>query len=216
MHMQDRPIVVMAALAATLLVSGCAVTRSEVKLGAGPAVAATAVASGKSVAIGKVVDARRFEASPREPSTPSLGSEGGGDATRARAIGRKRNTYGMALGDVLLEPGQTVAGVVREHFVVALRDAGYRVVDAGTGGVPVIDVDIQQFWSWVTPGFFAITVSTLVATDVTVAGRATPVSVRVTNQESALAVTDGTWTEAIDKAMAKWRADVVARRSELP
>jgi len=214
--MRDRPIVVMAALAAALLISGCAVTRSEVQLGAGPSAAPTAVASGKSIAIGKVVDARRFEASPREPSTPSLGSEGGDDATRARAIARKRNTYGMALGDVLLAPGQTVAGVVREHLVVALRDAGYRVVDAGTGGVPVVDVDIQQFWSWLTPGFFAVTVSTIVATDMRIGGRATPVAVRVTNQESALAVTDGAWTEAVDKAMAKWRADVVARKVELP
>lgn len=40
--------------------------------------------------------------------------------------------------------------------------------------------------------------------------------VQLTNQESALAVTDGAWTEAVDKAMAKWRTDVVARKAELP
>ena len=106
--------------------------------------------------------------------------------------------------------------MVREQLVVALRDAGYRVVDAGTSGVPTVDVDIQQFWSWLNPGFFAVTVSTVVATDIKVAGRAAPVTVRVTNQESALAVTDGAWIEAIDKTMAKWRAEVLARKVEMP
>lgn len=214
--MRLRAIVAAATLGFIAMLSGCATTRSEVTLGAGPAPANTAEASRKPVAIGDVVDARRFEASPREPSTPSLGGEGNDAAARARAIARKRNTYGMALGDVLLEPGQTVAGVVRRQFAGALAEAGYRVVDAGTPDAPVIDVRIDQFWSWLTPGFFAVTVSTIIATDLTPRGRGAAVTVKVTNSESSLAVTDATWVEAIDKALARWRAEIVARKSELP
>jgi hypothetical protein len=43
-----------------------------------------------------------------------------GAEVKARAIGRKRNTYGKALGDMVLEGGQTVEGVVREYLVIAL------------------------------------------------------------------------------------------------
>ena len=213
--MHRRSLVIAATLLAAAL-SGCAVTRSEVKLGTEPVVAQAADASRKPIAIGNVVDARRFEASSREPSVPSLGSEGGGDAIKARAIARKRNTYGMALGDVLLEPGESVAGLVKRQLGAALSEAGYRVVDAGTPGVPVVDVTIAEFWSWLTPGFFAVTVSTIVATELATRAPGASMSVRVSNNESALAVTDGTWVEAIDKTMARWRAEIVSRKAALP
>ena len=213
--MHARTIAV-ATMALAVALSGCAVTRSEVKLGTEPAVVGAADATRKPIAIGEVIDARTFEAAPRDPSIPSLGSEGGSAETRARAVARKRNTYGMALGDVLLEPGQTVAGVVRRQLAAALAEAGYRIVEAGTAGAPVIDVRILRFWSWFSPGFFTVSVSTIVSTELISKARSTPVSITVSNSESALAVTDGTWIEAIDKAMTRWRAELVARKADLP
>lgn len=206
-----------AGVALVLMLAGCAVTRSELKVGAEPPATPAASATGKPIVIGSVVDARRFEAAPKDPSVPSLGTEGGGDEVKARAIGRKRNTYGMALGDVTLEPGNTVANVVRRQLAVALGEAGYRVVGPGTDkSAPVVDVRIHQFWSWFTPGFWTITLETIISTDLNVAGRTGPVPVTVRTSESSLAATDGMWLEAIDKALVRWRAEVITHKTELP
>ena len=76
-----------------ILGTGCAATRSEVKLASPVAApASTGPATGKVVVIRSVTDARVFEQAPRDPSVPSLGGEGAGNAsadTKARAIGRK-------------------------------------------------------------------------------------------------------------------------------
>lgn len=199
--------VLAAGLLAMAVLGGCATTRSEIALSAP---VAAAPATGKPVVIRSVKDERVFEQAPRDPGTPSLGFEGAAQAsaeTRARAIGRKRNTYGQALGDVLLQPGQTVEGVVRENLSAALQQAGYRVVaekDAG-GSALVADVRIKQFWSWLQPGFWSITLHTAVTTDVDFSGR--PQTIRVKTSEGLQVATDGNWIEAVGKALAAYRAE---------
>src|SRR4051812_33678497 len=67
-------------------------------------------AQGVPVRIVKVEDTRSFEIKPGTPSTPSLMDDNLNDgAIRSRAIARKRNGYGMALGDILVPEGQTIA-----------------------------------------------------------------------------------------------------------
>lgn len=117
-------------------------------------------ASSRAVTIVRVNDNRVFKASPRTASIPSLkGGKIEDKAITSRAIARKRNTYGKALGDILLPEGRTVELVVREALVKSFREAGYRVIDDATGStdkaVP-IEADIEQFWSWCTPGFWAV------------------------------------------------------------
>jgi hypothetical protein len=146
-----------AAIAASgLMAGGCAVTRSEVKL-SGQGVEAPQASGGRVVVIRSVRDERAFEQAPRDPSTPSLGGDGAGSAsaeTRSRAIARKRNSFGQAMGDVLLEPGKTVEGVVRENLSSALRKAGYDVRDQGNAGSSPIFIDarIRKFWAWPASG----------------------------------------------------------------
>jgi hypothetical protein len=115
-------------------------------------------ASGKAVVIARVTDNRVFELAPKEASIPSLrGGEIADKAITSRAIARKRNGYGKALGDILLPEGRTVEALVREALVKSFREAGYRVVDgADKGNAVPIEADIEQFWSWMTPGFWAI------------------------------------------------------------
>jgi len=211
------------AIVAGLLLSGCATSRSEVSL-ASPAAGTTpsapqASANAKPIVLRTVTDARVFEAKPRDPSIPSLGFEGAPAATadvKARAIGRKRNTYGMALGDVLLEPGDSIEQVVRKEVTEALREAGYRIVAApAPADVPVMDVRIGQFWSWIQPGFWAITVHTKIGTELVVPNRA-PVLVDVANAESTMAATDGVWIDGVLKSLQRYRAAIVARKADLP
>lgn len=203
-----------AAILCTLVLAGCATSRSEIQL-ASPVAAPAVAATGKTAVIRSVKDERVFEQAPKSPHIPSLGLEGTAAATaetKARAIGRKRNTYGQALGDVLLQPGQTVEGVVRENLTAALAQAGIAVQSAGaaTGTPMMIDVRIKQFWSWIQPGFWAITLQTAIDTDLAISG-ADPVSVQVNNAEGLQIVTDGAWMEAIGKALATYRTEAAQK-----
>jgi hypothetical protein len=116
--------------------------------------------SGRTVAIMRVTDGRVFEKAPSKASIPSLkGGEIDNKAITSRAIARKRNAYGKALGDIVLPEGRTVENVVKEALEKSFREAGYRVVDdvkESKEQVVPIEADIEQFWSWFTPGFWAV------------------------------------------------------------
>lgn len=202
--------------------AGCATSRSEIKLGSPVATTPDAAApSGRIAVIRSVTDERIFEQAPGEASTPSLGFEGADKATadiKARAIGRKRGGFGKALGDVLLQEGQTVESVVRENLAAALRQAGYQVRSEGAPGPSTlfIDVRIKQFWSWIQPGFWSITVNANIATDLALSGAAAPTTVSVHAEDSRQIVTDGTWMEIVAKALDSYRAEVVTKAKTFP
>jgi hypothetical protein len=203
------------ALLVAALLAGCATSRSEVKLASpGAESAAAAPTTGRVVVIRNVTDERIFQDKPSEPSTPSLGGDGASKSApevKARAIGRKRNTYGMALGDVLLEPGRTVEGTVRENLAAAFRQAGFQVRDSATAGALVVDARIRRFWSWITPGFFAVTLQTVIETDLAAPGHSANVNVVATN--SSMAPTDGVWIESVDKALQQYREQAASKVS---
>jgi hypothetical protein len=206
------------ALCACVMLAGCATSRSEIALHS-PAVvapAATAMSAQHVVVIGKITDERAFEDAPSDPSTPSLGFGGAGKATddvKARAVARKRNGYGMAMGDVLLQPGHTVESVVRENLVAAFQQAGYEVKSEGDAGASplVVDVRIKQFWAWFDPGFWAITLNNNVVTDLVVNGVSAPIVVSTHVEEKRQAATDDAWVQIVDKGMDAYRAEVSHR-----
>jgi uncharacterized lipoprotein YajG len=161
--MNARKCVAISALALVGLFSGCATTTStvDVQSAQAPAAQAPAVAAKGFAKIMEVKDLRRFEAAPKDPSTPSLenAQELKNAAITSRAIARKRGGYGMAFANVLLPEGRTVELVVREAVAKALTEQGYEVVDAKSPqfdkALPV-KVDIDQFWAWFTPGFWQV------------------------------------------------------------
>ncbi len=209
-------------LAVAALASGCATSRSEVKL-AGPETAQVKYAFTKStvVLIRSVTDERVYEEAPSDPSIPSLGHEGAARAAadvKARAFARKRGGFGKALGEVLLQDGQTVASVVRDNLVTAFRQAGYRATTnpAEAGASPlVVDAHIKQFWAWMQPGFFTITLNANIETAL-VTSRATPTVVSMHAENSMMAATDSSWAEIMDKALKDYRAQVAAKFADLP
>jgi len=207
-----QAIVVVAAMA----IGGCATSRSEVQLEPIPSTAAAAApaATGRPIVIRSVTDERQFEQAPRDPSVPSLGFEGAGAAsaeTKARAIARKRNGYGGAMGDVLLQPGTTVEKVVREDLAAAFRSAGYAVVsDAAPGSTPlVVDVHIRKFWAWLTPGFWTVTLRANIETEFGLNEEPSPVKISVTAQDSTMAATDDEWIKVVQDALKIYRDRVV-------
>ena len=86
-----------------LVFFGCATTRGvmdvQEEVSANPE-------TGIAVKFARVTDARRFEIDPRQADIPSLKNDEIDDpAITSRAIARKRNSYGKALGDILLPGG---------------------------------------------------------------------------------------------------------------
>ena len=194
--------------------AGCATSRSEIKL-QGPVVSPSGTAaagSARVVVVKSGTDERVFEQAPSDPSMPSLGFGGSDNATaqvKSQAIGRKRNGFGKALGDVLLQQGQTVQDVVRENLVAALLQSGYRVkslADAGTDPV-VLDVHIKKFWSWFQPGFWAITLHSDIATELQVEGGGAPIEIQVHAEDKRQAATERAWMEITQMGLEKFRAE---------
>jgi hypothetical protein len=121
------------------------------------------------------------------------------------------------MGDVLLEPGKTVEGVVRENLVAALRKAGYDVRDPGNvGSAPIfIDARIRRFWAWLTPGFWAVTLRANIETDLTISGGNPAVNVSVAAEQASMIPGDGAWIDVIDKALQLYRDQAASKISGL-
>lgn len=220
--MNRRLLCTIALVAAAAILGGCATNRSEIRISS-PGALAPPVGSAptRMVVIRSVSDERVFEQAPRVASIPSLGFEGAAQAAahvKARAIGRKRSGYGQALGDVLLENGQTVAGLVRENLTAAFAQAGLRVVTENEAGPAplLVDVRIKQFWAWFQPGFWVITLNTQIETDIDVAGAAAPLKLSVQVADSRQMATDSAWLEVVEKALVASRAQAVAKLGAPP
>ena len=159
---------------AVVFLAGCATNRSvlDVSSSVPQDTQVVADADGKAVFINAVRDNRSFQEKPRSPNIPSLDpSEASSDVIKSRAIGRKRNSYGKGLGDILLKEGTTVESLVISAIRRAFSENGYRVLDDSsqiTADVYVVDADIEQFWTWMNPGFWAITLSSEISTNVSI------------------------------------------------
>jgi hypothetical protein len=198
------------AAACMLALSACAATRSEVAV---PTQSAKQPESGTAVVVLPPVDARRFEAAPTDPSTPSLkfAEQINDPQITSRAFGRKRNGYGMAWGDVLLNPPQTASSLVGDAVKAGLRDAGYRVVeanDAAASTAPRINVRIDGFWVWIG----ALRLNNRVKFEMSgnLPSLATPATVDVHEAKTYAVITESTWGPFIDTALVKAREQVRA------
>jgi len=164
-----KTILVLMALCA--VVSGCATSRSVLDINTPVATGGSSI-SEKEVYINSIVDKRVFEANPRTPSIPSLDpSEEANSEIRLRAVGRKRNTYGKALGDILLKEGETVETLIAASVRTAFADSGYKVLNEknqATASTYIVDGAIDKFWTWFTPGFWQITISAEIDTTLTI------------------------------------------------
>lgn len=156
--MRNLKLVIMTAFVA-LSVSACATNRSVIPIAAP---VGEQPKSGALAKIGEVRDLRQFSINPGDPSMPSLGSadEIQDAKVTGRAVARKRNTFGQALGDVALPETVSVASLVRDAARKALQDKGYMVVDEGSPdsarALPLA-IDVQEFWAWMQPGFTSLT-----------------------------------------------------------
>lgn len=142
----------LSSLLAVTLLSGCVLGERKISLsvpkGARPPVRG-------DVAIGSVVDARKFEDKPSDPATPSVDGKVASKtpAERARLVGRQRNTYGMAMGGIGLSGARTMPEVMRDLVSEAFARNGY---ETRPGSRNRVDVRVEKFWAWSTPGMWSI------------------------------------------------------------
>lgn len=196
-----------------LFFTGCATKRGEVALQVPAATKAeVAPSNGKQVYINSVVDKRIFEVKPPEPSIPSLDpSEAQSDAIKARAVGRKRNGYGMALGDILLNENQSVSSVIKDSLKEALMGKGYQVIENKEQITPqtyIADVKILKFWSWMNMGFWALSISCEIETDVDLKQEGAPNSynLHVKVADSFQTGMESNYIEMMQKALKEYSA----------
>lgn len=198
----------LALLPCLLMLGACATSRSTLSLQLPQQ--GTYVTADKVAQIEAVTDARHFEEDPDDPSTPSLkkGAKYALDAAgREKAIARKRNGYGMAIGDIVLEGDATVTSLTRELVAQGLRERGYRVLAPGEaapeGALPV-RVAIKEFWAWATPGFWAGTIEARVRTGIELPGGR---NAEVVGYGENIVQTgrDLNWQQAYERAFADYR-----------
>lgn len=118
-----------------------------------------------AVHIASIQDARRFEDDPRDPSTPSVSEGNVADLSAHKAatlVGRQRNTWGRAMGDVELSGGATVMDEMRKLLTEGLESRGYTVVDDDAAPL-VLAVDVEEFWAWFTPGMWSVSFESRIA-----------------------------------------------------
>ena len=114
------------ALTIAALLSGCVTGTRTIDLQP-PQVATTTKMEG-TVYLGAFEDKRVFEAAPKDPSTPSVNGNLASTSKQqlATLIGRQRNGFGKAMGDVALPKGGTVEGEMRDLIRRGLEARGYR------------------------------------------------------------------------------------------
>jgi hypothetical protein len=187
-----------------LLLGGCATNRSYISLAV--PTPATSVSGDRIAVIDRIEDRRDFQEDPDDPSTPSLkkGKNFTLDAEgRKSAIARKRNGYGMAIGDIQLTQPQTVATITRQLVAAGLQQQGYRVLDAGAAapdGALHVDVDIREFWAWLTPGFWAVDMEAKLKTLLKFSGPTSrEVEVAAYGRKTAPTGREDNWKQAYDR-----------------
>lgn len=196
-----KPLVIIVSSLICLFASGCVVGRRTVAL---PVNSLGSAGGAKgAIFVSNVDDARVFENQPKNASTPSID----GDVTkisqdqRAQMIGRQRNTYGKAMGDIALPEGDSVTKRARALLEEGLRRHGYAIASEATAA-NTATVKINEFWAWFTPGMWAITFEANVACQITitVGGKSTTLTVRGYALNKGQVASDANWQLAYRKA----------------
>ncbi|MDY0206991.1 MAG: hypothetical protein RBR82_10260 [Pseudomonas sp.] len=198
---------------AIAITTGCATNRGIVDI---PYESSMNPDEGQVVKFIRITDKRDFQLKPSQANIPSLkNGEINDSAITERAIARKRNTYGKALGDILLPEGKTVMDVVESRLSAGFRDNGYKVLSRGDDGyneaLP-IEVDIKDFWGWFSPGFWSIGInfksSIIVTAPLNEFSRGVEFNSEV--QERFQAASGSNWQKVINRSLAELNNDIRA------
>ena len=139
----------------TALQSGCVVGRRTVALPIAT-LGSTGAAKGEFSVV-SVTDDRTFQNKPSEPSTPSIDGDVASLSAEQKSlmIGRQRNTYGKAMGDIALPAGDSVKERTKLLVQEIMKSRGYTIVSSPSAA-NTAEISIDQFWAWGTPGMWSV------------------------------------------------------------
>ena len=204
----NKSIGLLSIIVAVCLCSGCVVGLREIDISKIHAKAFDGAMAGVPAGSDRlrvsisVVDKREFKEYDYNPSIPSVG-DGGEKWGEACLIGRQFNGFGMPMGAVSTCNGYTVAEYMKKMVAEAFVKAGCEIVqEASPGdGVVLVQVEINQFWGWFSPGAWSLTMH--VNSDLRLAicqtEKCNEVSSFVSTRESAQAATSGVWLAGYTK-----------------
>jgi hypothetical protein len=188
-------------LIAIIASTGCVTGRRQIALEIPTSQQAVAASKG-TVAITSVVDKREFQNKPPQPSTPSVD----GDVTKlsksqlGTMIGRQRNGYGKAMGDIALTGDSSVEKEMRQLVAEAFKRRGYTVTDAKADGSA--EIVINKFWAWFTPGFWSVDFEADLRSDLKIVmdGKTNQFTISGHGKNSGQVASDANWQLAYKRA----------------
>jgi hypothetical protein len=205
------PIVIVLCPLLISLFSGCVTGRRSFDLTTPTAQSYPVSASKGPITIGEIRDVREFQNHPDSPSTPSIDGDVNTLTAQQKStfIGRQRNGFGEALGDVVLPEGQTVQRKVAALLREGLMRRGYSIVEAGATE-NTVTAEIHQFWSWLTPQFVMIGFDAEIECRVTItrAGKQFTFQVRGSGNTHGQVVKAENWQEAFDEVFNNFLKDL--------
>ena len=160
------------------LLSGCLTGRRLIALDT-PQAAPASISKG-AIRITSVTDNRMFLNESSDPSTPTIN----GDVTtmtpeqKSKMIGRQRNAFGKAKGDLALSGDDTVTKQAQALVETALKARGYQIAADASADPITAAVSIDEFWAWITAGTYASTYARVTCT-ITITKGGTPVKITV-------------------------------------
>lgn len=169
-----------------------------------------------SVQIVSITDSRIFEQKPSSPRTPSAKADvtSLSAAEKATFIGRQRNGYGGAIGEVALPEGGTIQDEVKKLIGAGLQNRGYVVSDNSDNK---LSVDVEEFWAWMVPGFISIGFESHVTTKLTLTNGSTTktVSVQGTGNNEGQIASNANWALTYKRAFGDFLTNMDAALEEL-
>ncbi|WP_152555810.1 hypothetical protein [Ferriphaselus sp. R-1] len=190
--------------------TGCASKRTEVSLFMPSSPITNQIETNKTVAIRSISDSRTFENNSPNPSIESLGVgmiSPGEDVQeiQTRAIARVSNGNNEAMGNVVLQKGQTVESLVRDSIFSVLQQSGYRVVPMSNASKTtlILDVSIRKFWAWDSFGMMAKRVHAAIDTTITRSDKTQPLTTHI---HTTVTKFTGGHDEAIQQALSDYRS----------
>ncbi len=196
---------------AVLMLSGCATGRDTLDVRVAVPVNPD---TSNAVVIRSITDSRSFEVDPRQADIPSLSDEDiDNPAITSRAVARKRNSFGAAMGDILLPEGRTVSALVGEALTKTLRENGFAVYsgdESAPAGALDLDVEIERFWAWFRPGFARIAMEFAGAVKISPnpVNRSGDMRINGQSRVQGQAATNSNWQETIDLGLESLMEDM--------
>lgn len=185
---------------ALLACGGCVTGRRSIDLEV-PTVAKIVDGSKGTVSVASVLDKRQFVNKPDDPSTPSIDGDVNSLSAqqKGKMIGRQRNTWGKAMGDIELA-SQNVESQTRLLVTEALKRRGYSVTNGPAKNR--VDVSVDKFWAWFTPGMWAVDFEADVRADMNVSlnGRTSKFTVSGHGKNTGQIASDANWQLAYSRA----------------